>query len=313
MKRVVILSLMLVATSVACTDGKSPRNERRVVASVDGVPIFSDEVRREFHRVRLQDEEGAPTVASDAAQKRALVDDMINRRLLLQEADRNNVIVSIDDVESAYQRVRGGWEDSAFAEVLEQKDMTPAELKRELRDVITIRKYFRDQVFARIPVTDDEIEGYLREHPEMTLEPEKIRVRQIVVKTQPEATNVQAELGRGMTFEDAAMKYSLTPDGKSGGDLGFFGRGTMPRFFDEVCFDLKIDEVSKVIPSEYGFHLFKLVDRRPEHQRSMEQVRDEVEALLRREKERDAQRRKIEELRRQSKIVIKEAERARIH
>ncbi|MEK7703640.1 MAG: peptidyl-prolyl cis-trans isomerase, partial [Myxococcota bacterium] len=159
----------------------------------------------------------------------------------------------------------------------------------------------------------EEIETYLKEHAEMALEPEQVRVRQIVVKTEEDAAMVQRELRSGMTFEDAAMKYSLTPDGKAGGDLGFFARGVMPHVFDETCFGLKANELSKIIPSEYGFHLFKLIDRRPERQRPVEQVRDQIETILRREKERDAQHKKIEELRRANKIVIKETELARIH
>ena len=63
---------------VSCTGGKAPADkERRVLANVNGVPITLDEFRREFARVRLDDEEGQPTAESMAAQRNALLDSLI--------------------------------------------------------------------------------------------------------------------------------------------------------------------------------------------------------------------------------------------
>src|SRR5205823_4436502 len=66
------------------------------------------------------------------------------------------------------------------------------------------------------------------------------------------------------------------PDGGRGGDLGWFARGTMPKVFDEACFSLKPGQVSGVMQSSYGYHLFKLLGRRPAKKRSLDEVQKEV-------------------------------------
>jgi peptidyl-prolyl cis-trans isomerase C len=302
------------ALLTACDDAeRRGEKERRVLATVNGVPMYLDEFEREFDRIRLNDEEGGPSVASDNAQKRALLDDLVERRLVLQEAEKNNVIVGIEAVDAAYQKTRVGWDDSEVDKLLESKDITAAEMKRELRELLMLQKYFRDHVFSRVAVTDEEISRYIEAHPEIQLVPEEVHALQIVVKTEEKANEILQEIKKGKPFEAAAMKSSLSPEAKNGGDLGFFSRGTMPSVFDEVCFNLKPGEVSRVVASDYGYHLFKVVDRRAEALKAVDRLRNEVEKLLRRAKEREAQAAKVAELKRAAKVTMDDKELGRVH
>ncbi len=296
----------------ACGVDKKEK-DRRVLATVNGTPLYVDEFLREFKRIQLNDEDGGPTPETDDAQKKGLLADLIERRLVLQEAERNNVVVGIEEVDVAYQRTRGGWEPAEVDKLLESKDTTTAEMKRELRELLMMQKYFRDHVHSRIAVTDDEISHYLEAHPDIAVQPEAVHALQILVKTEEQAQEILAAIKKDSTFEDAAMKHSLSPEAKSGGDLGFFARGTMPSIFDEVCFGLKVGEVSKVVPSDFGYHIFKVVERKPEAMKPVDRVRAEIEKLLRREKNRQAQAAKVEELKRVAKINIDEKELARVH
>jgi peptidyl-prolyl cis-trans isomerase C len=306
--------LIAVAGTLACHGGRlSHRDDRPYVAHVAGVPIYVDEFRREYKRLLLEGTEGAPAGGAEAAQKRALLDNLIDRRLLLQEVEHANVIIGTDEVEAAFGRARAGWDADEFNSNLSAKDLTPAELKNDLRENLLIRKYFRDHVFSRIAVTDQEIETYLAARPEELVEPEKVRALHLVVKTAEEAEHVLAEIKGGLSFEDAAMKYSLTPDGKSGGDLGLVPRGVMPHTFDEVCFSLPVGQTSKVIDDENGFCLFKVLEKRPQSTRALDAVREQVEAKIRREKERSAEELKLTELRKAATIDIQEEQLANIH
>jgi len=298
----------------SCSEGASlGRDDHAIVAKVGSMPIYVDEFKREFHRVRLADDDGAPTAQSDQAQKKVLIDDLINRRLLLRDAERLNLMVSIEEVEAAYKRSRGGWEEGAFDALLQEKDLTAAEYKRELRERLLTRKYFREEVFSRIAVTDEEIVQYVKDHPEIIAIPEQVHARHIVVKSEEEAAAVLKEVQKSLAFEDAAIKYSLSPDGQSGGDLGYISRGVMPKVFDDAAFSLPVGVLSKVVASDYGYHLIKVIDKRAAHNKTPDEVRNEVEIILRRDKERQAQAQKIAELRKGVKIQVKEAEIARIH
>ena len=304
--------LVLVSLLVGCVQDKSADKNRRAVATVNGTPVYLDAFEREFHRLRFDDEGGLPSIASVQAQKQALVKDMIDRRLLSNEAERHNVLIGIDEVNAAYERTRSGWDDTEIKELLEKKDVTPAELKRELRELMMIHKYLKDHVFSRIAVTDEEISTHLQAHPEVQIFPEAVHAYQIVVKTEEKANSILREIRGGVSFEDAAMKHSLSPEAKTGGDLGFFTRGTMPSVFDEVCFSLRTGTLSKVVSSDYGYHLFKVVERRPEGLKSVTKVRDEVEHKLRGDKERTAHLAKLEELRKNASITVHDKELARV-
>jgi peptidyl-prolyl cis-trans isomerase C len=311
--------LIALALCAACNKEPEGERERVVLATIQGVPLYVDEFERELKRFRLDEEEGAPSVVADEAQKRALLTDLLERRLVLREAEAHNVVVGTDEIEQALQRLRAGWKESEFDELLHKRDMTAAELKHELRDQLLIRKYFRDHVFSRVAVTDQEIEAYLEKNPALNVVSEQVRARQIVVKTEEEARRILQEIKAGLaapktgiTFEDAAMKYSLSPEGKNGGDLGFFGHGSMPKVIDEACFALKVGEISAIVPSEYGFHIFKVTERREATPRPIEKVREEAEEVLRREKEHEAQSVKLTELRSKVEIVVKEEQLARI-
>ena len=90
---------------------------------------------------------------------------------------------------------------------------------------------------------------------------------------------LREELYRGAKFGDLARAHSLSADARLGGDLGWFPKGVMPPEFDKVAFSLQPGQTSDVVTSEYGFHIFKVLDRRPAHI-SMASSREELHTYL---------------------------------
>jgi parvulin-like peptidyl-prolyl isomerase len=68
---------------------------------------------------------------------------------------------------------------------------------------------------------------------------------------------LKGKLADGADFAELAREYSDCPSSQAGGDLGFFSRGDMVPEFDKAAFDLKVDEVSDVIETDFGFHLIQ--------------------------------------------------------
>ncbi len=84
-----------------------------------------------------------------------------------------------------------------------------------------------------------------------------ISAKHILIKEDHEAQDIIKKLDEGSSFEDMAEKFSLCPSGKEGGDLGDFGRGRMVPAFEEAAFALELDEVSKPVRTQFGYHLIK--------------------------------------------------------
>ncbi len=85
----------------------------------------------------------------------------------------------------------------------------------------------------------------------------KIKARHILVEQQFEAEDILKKIGDGSTFENMAMKFSKCPSGQRGGDLGEFGKGRMVPAFEEAAFALNVNEVSKPVRTQFGYHLIQ--------------------------------------------------------
>ena len=167
-------------------------------------------------------------------------------------------------------------------------------------------KLFHELVYPRVAVTEEEIRAELDAHPELLQEPEQVHAAQIVVKELDQAKEIRAKLREGAKFADLARERSLSADAKDGGDLGWFPRGVMPPQFDAVAFSLGTGQISDVVTTDYGFHIFKLIERRPARKKDLASVRAEVERQLLRAKQEQAQTDFVTQLRSKADIRINE-------
>jgi peptidyl-prolyl cis-trans isomerase C len=275
----------------------------RPIAVVNGEPIQAIELTRELREARAGEGDGGPGQLE--ALRRRVLDELVDRTLLLQEARARSVVVGQDQVERAFLRVRAEYPGSHFDDLLAQERLSQAELKSRLGHQLTIEKLFEHEVFPRVEVVEAEIERHYADHPEEFQQPERVRVQQIVVPTREEALQLREKLRRSpQTFAEVARKSSIAPEGKSGGDLGFIGRGSgFPEVFD-VTFTLPQNAISEVTPSPYGFHLFRVVDRKPAQKRSLDEARAEISEKLLRQKRVQAQQEYVRALRERAKIQI---------
>jgi len=274
------------------------------VAVVNGEPISRASFERELSQFRLGNAEAAP---ADLL-RQSVLDELVARALLLQAARSRNIGVSQEQVDRAFLQIRAEYPGTAFDDLLAQEKLSGAELKARLRDQLTVEKLFQDEVFPRVQVSDEEVDRWYQEHPGALDEPERVRASQVVVRTREEAAKIRDEVRRKpQTFADVARRASIGPEGKAGGDLGYFSRGGgMPEVFD-VCFRLPPNAISEVTPSPYGFHVFKVVDRKAASKRTLEQARPIIAQRLLREKRSHAQEEYVAALRAKAKITIDQA------
>jgi peptidyl-prolyl cis-trans isomerase C len=300
--------LALAASSPGCRCGGSRGKGIEApdtVAVVNGEPISRAAFEREMRQFRVgSGEGGAP---ADLLQ-RSVLDDLVARALLLQQARARSITVGQEQVERAFLRLRAEYPGTAFDDLLAQERVSASELRTRLRDQLTTEKLFQEEVFPRVQVGDDEIQRWVEEHPAELEEPERVHALQIVVKGRDEAQRIREELRRKpQSFGDVARRASIGPEGRNGGDLGWFGKGGgMPEVFD-VCFRLPVNTLSEPTPSPYGYHLFKVVERRAGARRTLEQARPAVSQRLLREKRARAQEEYVAALRAKAQIQIDQA------
>jgi peptidyl-prolyl cis-trans isomerase C len=306
-RRAALLLVVGIAAGCGRCGGNRPQGGAgpQAVALVNGEPISADALHLELAQSRASGPEGGGRV--DLVRRRVL-DEMIDRALLLQQARARAIVVGQDQVERAFLRIRAEYPGTHFDDLLAQERLSQSELKGRLKDQLTVEKVFQDEVFPGVQVLDAEVERYYADHPQEFQEPDRVHVLQIVVATKEEAAQVRDRVRRNpASFAQVARTASIAPEGKNGGDLGYIGRGSgFPEVFDR-CFDLPLNVVSEVTPSPYGFHVFKVVDRKPAQRRSFEQAKAEIGTKLLREKRARAQQEYLDALRKRAKIEIDEA------
>ena len=160
----------------------------------------------------------------------------------------------------------------------------------------------KSKVLAEVQVTNDDLRSYYDQHRDQYRVPEEVKVRHILIKTPPagadgkvddkaveearkKAEDVLKQLRAGGKFEDLAKKYSDDPgSGKQGGDLGWVGRGRTVPEFEKAAFSLPKGQVSDPVKSSFGFHIIQVEDKHDAHVKTLDEVKSEIEPLIRQQK-----------------------------
>jgi peptidyl-prolyl cis-trans isomerase C len=301
--------LLAAALTAGCARCQGPRKPQaapapRAVAMVNGEPVPAEALERE-----LREAQAGTAGASSGVDllKRRILDELVERTLLLQQARSRAIVVGQDQVERALLRVRAEYPGTHFDDLLAQERLSQTELKARLREQLVLERLFETEVFPQIQVGQDEIAGYYGEHQQEFEDPESVHVLQIVVASKDEAVQIRAKLRKNpQSFAEMAKKSSIGPEGRNGGDLGLIGRGSgFPEVFD-VCFTLPLNTISEVTPSPYGFHIFKVTERRPAQQRPLEKAAPEIREKLLRDKRAKAQAEYVAALRQHAQITLDE-------
>jgi peptidyl-prolyl cis-trans isomerase D len=152
-----------------------------------------------------------------------------------------------------------------------------------------------DAVRSGISVNEDELKTYYKENAAQFGDKEERRASHILIAAAKDAPAEQRAAAKSRAdellaqlrkapdaFADVARKNSQdTGSASQGGDLGFFARGAMVKPFEDAAFGLEKNEISKVIESDFGYHIIKLTDIKPARIPSFEDKRADIEDQLR--------------------------------
>jgi peptidyl-prolyl cis-trans isomerase D len=170
--------------------------------------------------------------------------------------------------------------------------------KRQVKYVVIDNAKFT----ASTTVTDQDLQTYYDQHREEFRVPEQVKVAHILIKTplpapgakedekatadaRAKAEDVLKQVKAGGDFAKLAEQYSDDPgSAKSGGELGWIGRGRTVPEFEKAAYSLGKGQTSDLVKSSYGFHIIRVEDKQQAHLKTLAEVKTEIEEKVKQQK-----------------------------
>ena len=245
-----------------------------VLAEVAGTTITVDSFKKEMENLPPY----LKPMTETADGKKEMLETMIIRELIIQEA------------------AKAGLENSpAVKEKLE-----------ELKKRLVVEAYLKQKVEEQAKVTDEELKKFYEANKDKFKTGDQVKASHILVKTEKEAKDVQAQLKSGGNFEELAKKYSTDGAASKGGDLGWFSKGSMIPEFENVAFAMKEGQTSDIVKTKFGYHIIKLTGKRAAGVRTFDEVKDQIKAAILPSKQQEIFQKIKDDLKKSGKYTIKE-------
>jgi len=281
-----------------------------VWAVVNGHDIHRAEVEK-YYRGRVAGEAQTPSQEEGLSLKFSILDELINNEILLERANKLNLIASDAEVEDKFTESKSPYTEDEFQKKLRDAGLTVEDLKSDLRRQLSIQKLLNREIVAKITITDQDVADFYQKNRAQFNVPEpQYHIAQIVVTPRPDpnvhnrkndkATNdldaqrkvasIEQKLSAGADFSQLAMDYSEDSSSSTGGDLGFHGESSFNQSdpaLKKVVLSLRPGEVSRPISVHSGYIILKLIAKESAGQRELSdpQVQQSIRDTLRNRKE----------------------------
>jgi len=313
------LFLVLFSWTVESHGAEEGTTGNQRLASVNGKDISQADLDKEMNR--FEGQMGLSGQPPDPAQREAIkkkvLDNLIQRELLLQESTRLGIKVGDEEVSQEMTQLRGRFSsEEDFGNALKRLKMTESELKEEFSRRMIVKKMIDEVIASKVEITAEETKKFYDNNPNYFQAPERVRASHILVKLDPKATEAEKGAARkkmedilkrvqkGEDFAAVAKESSDCPSASKGGDLDFFQRGQMVAPFEEAAFSLKPGETSGIVETQFGYHLIKVDDRKESGVIVYDEIKVNIESHLRQQKVNEKYAAYMEELKSKAKVEM---------
>ena len=253
------------------------RDDSPVIVEINGVAERRAAFER-FVKSRLSDfyQPGAQDQGDGDQLRSRLLDEFVQRQVVVREAQRRGIFTTDDELHRAVEEQHR--QTSADGAERQPPVLASPERVEEIKsDLLTI-KYYKREVLRDVRVAPEEVEASYREHEARYRRQDGFYVREIRVATEAEAERVYGELlRRPADFAALVREHSKAPNAVNSG-LVYYAAGQLPPVLERAVTPLQVGSFSRVVQSNYGFHIFKLEARA--EPLPLEKVRQQIEEDL---------------------------------
>jgi len=293
----------------------------KIVAVVNEDVITLSELR-EISVPYLERMKAQYSINYDEAQaketEKRILDQLIDEKLVKQEADRLKIVIEKKDIDTAIRETKekNKLSEDQLKQALADQGMSLEKYREQLSDQMQKMRLLDQEIKSKVQVAKKEIEEYHKEHKDEFDAPPEVRLQQVLLMIPSEASTQEIDRIRGKAedilqkirsgedFNTMVKLHSQDSSAAAGGDMGAFKKGELMPVLDEAAFGLKRGEVSSVIQTPMGFHILRVLDKRESQKMTEEERWRETEDIIYNKKVEDKFKDWLKELRKKSFIQI---------
>jgi peptidyl-prolyl cis-trans isomerase SurA len=302
-----MLSLAPLLFSLSCNRASAPAEG--VWATVNDQPITRADTEK-YYRARLTGQAAPPSQEEALSLMLSVLDELINNEVLVQRARQTGVEATDGEVEDRFTEAKSPYTEDAFQRQLKESGMTVDDLRRNIRQQVSVQKLINREIVSKISPTDQDVTTFYNDNRAQFNVPEvTYRLAQIVVtpakdlqirnrKNDDATTDIEArrkaaalvqQLRDGADFGVLAMDYSEDPNSSvSGGDLGFWPESQISDAnMRRMLANMTPGQTSDVVRLPNGYVVLRLVAKEAPGQRQLTdpQIQQTIRDTLRGRKE----------------------------
>ncbi len=266
----------------------APEKQKEIVFEVEGTTYTNADFTK-----YLQDNVGENLKSLNGTALSRLFDEFVNEKILLKQAQNEGISLTEEEKAAYLAKLKKALQTETGDATLLESD-TAAFYDRLLVQK-SLSLYVKD-----IVVDDQEVADYYEQHKSEFLQPERVQVSQILLTSEGQASGVLDKLkdASEAEFRKIAQAQSAGPEASKGGVMGVFKAGQLPSELEKVVFSLKEGEISQVVESTYGYHIFRLDQKFEPRLLTVEEASPSIRAKLLEQKTGQAESARLDHLRR---------------
>jgi parvulin-like peptidyl-prolyl isomerase len=255
-----------------------------------------------------------------AGHQAKILNQMIEDKLVYQEAVRQEIVVKDEEVDKEFEEFRSRLEKPEDLEMmLEREGLTFKALRERLKKQAMIRQLQDREVRSRVVVSPTKIEDFFKNNPDKFKAKERIKVRSLTIKKSEEARSkgltdekakqrielLEQKIKLYRNFDQIVKDFSEDSLAKQEGLGDWIERGAMIESVDHVIFNTPVGQMTGIVETPIGYHIFRIEAKEPEKTRAFEEVKDQIGGYLFQQESNERFRVWMEELKKSAYISIK--------
>lgn len=227
---------------------------------------------------------------------------LTNFALLKNVAKAKKITVSKEDIDGQMEEIKKQFPNAEqYTELLKRLGMTEADLRADAEERLLIQKVLKEEIKDPADPSEAEMKKFYDENQPKFLRPETVTASHILLSATEDTSAAEREAlkkqlsgikadiqANKITFADAAMKYSACPSKANGGDLGPFGKKQMVPEFEKAAFEGKVNEISDIVETQFGYHLIKVTKHEQKQTVPFEEAKENIAGALKQQADRSA-------------------------